>query len=94
MISAETMNDLVENRAFRAFLAARTQGVEGDTTEQREAAQRVTKQIATVLKRRVGSVRYNLACALLLQLIDTYLTVYNKNEPPYLPEGHERFSQS
>jgi hypothetical protein len=88
------MNDLVANRAFRAFLAARTQDVAGDTTEQRDAARHVTDQIATVLTRRVGSHRYNLSCAVLLQFIDTYLTVYNEHIPPYLPKGHEQFGES
>lgn len=94
MISPDVMNSLLENRAFRAFLAARTKGIPGDSTEQRETAQHVTDQIEIVLKRKVGSFRYNLACAVLLQYITTYLTVYGETEPPYLPKGHEQIGSN
>ena len=94
MITPDEMNELLANRAFRAFLAARTKGVPGDTTQQRECAQHVTDQIAVVNKRKVGSFRYNLACSILLQYIDAYLNEYNEHTPPYLPEGHEAFGES
>lgn len=94
MITPDEMNNLLANRAFRAFLAARTQGVQGDTTQQHECAQHVTAQIAVVGKRKVGSFRYNLACSILLQYIDAYLNEYNEHTPPYLPEGHEQFGES
>lgn len=94
MITPDEMNDLLANRAFRAFLAARTKGVQGDSTQQRECARHVTDQIAVVMSRKVGSFRYNLACSVLLQYIDAYLNEYNEHTPPYLPEGHEQFGAS
>jgi len=90
MITPDVMNGLLANRAFRAFLAARTTGVPGATTDQTEAAQHVTEQIKLVLTHE-GTRHYNLACSVLLQYIDTYLTLHSEDEPPYLPEGHEKF---
>jgi hypothetical protein len=94
MITPEVMNDLLENKAFRAFLAARTTGVPGDAPSKKTAAEHVTSQIAIVAGCTKGSARYNLACAVLLQFIDIYLNSYGEQEPPYLPEGHEQFNPS
>lgn len=90
MITAETMDSLLANQAFRAFLAARTQGIPGDSREQQEAAEHVTAQIQLVRGAAAGTTRYNIACGALLGFIDVYLTEYGEHEPPYLPEGHER----
>lgn len=94
MIDPNTMNDLLANRAFRAFLAARTHGVDTDRPTQQQAALRVTRQIAKVTIRKPGSFRYNLAAATLLQFINEYLVEYGETMPPHLPEGHEQFSAS
>jgi hypothetical protein len=94
MIDPTLMNALLANQLFRACLAARTIGIEGDHPLQKAAATRVTNQIAKVRERTPGSFRYNMANGALLQHLDAYLRIYNETEPPYLPKGVAEASES
>lgn len=94
MISPNLMDTLLANQLFRAALALRTNGLEGDHHLQTAAARRVSAQIEVVRTRAKGSFRYNLAAGALLQYVNAYLRIYNETEPPYLPKGVAEASES